>query len=419
MTATLIPNADDLRIAEQLAMAKAMRERGMTGTGGSGMAGQVYMVGNQYGNLAQSLGGAILGAKAVSDRDQLEATREQERQNWLAQMPSATETQHYDPVSNPGTGPLQEGMEVPKDPRALERSMTAWGARAPREMQHVRDAAIAQAMLSPGKEADRILQQSLIAAQKEADRSFKEAMIGVKGEEDRKTRAFAYSTPNVNAPQYDYKPNGDGTFTMFPRTASAGTPRDTGITAPKPAAVLNAEAKREAQIGKDDKALDFYERRLDSLNSAVDDVLKAPGLKAATGAVEGRLPGLVSMTPNDKSNAMAYIKNLKEKMQTIGLQELKQAGISPGSVTEREWSKFAAMVGNIDETMDTPEFVKQLDRLKAAIEADRNRVKEDRQALKGGGGGAKPAVRISSETEWQNLSPGTRYVMPDGSTGVR
>jgi hypothetical protein len=413
-----IQDPEQERIDAQIALAEALRKQGMAGDGGARMVGNLFVKGNQWGNLAQALGGAVTGGIAQNANEELGAKRDAERQAWLGQMPSATETQHYDPVSNPGTGPLAEGMEVPKDPRVLERAMTAWGAKAPKGMEHVQNAAITQAMLSPGKEADRVLQQSLIASQKEADRTFKEAMVGRKGEEDRKTVEYKYGTPNVNAPQYDYKPNGDGTFTMLPRTASAGTPRDTGVTAPKSAAVVNAEIKRDAQIGKDDKSLDFYDRRLQTLDSAVDDVLNAPGLKAATGAIDARLPALVSMTPNDKSNAAAYIKNLKEKMQTIGLQELKAAGISPGSVTEREWSKFAAMIGNVDETLDTPKFVEQLNRLKAAIASDRERVKEDRSALKGSGG-AKQRVNIASETEWQKLTPGTPYVMPDGSTGVR
>src|SRR5574343_312688 len=158
MTATLIPNADDLRIAEQLAMAKAMRERGMTDKGGSGMAGQVYMVGNQYGNLAQSLGGAILGAKAASDRDQLQATRDQQKQAWLAQMPSATETldiqqatpeQQFGPTQAP-TVPT----EVQKSPRALERAMYAWGIQAPEGMESIQKFALQQAMTAPQRQAE-------------------------------------------------------------------------------------------------------------------------------------------------------------------------------------------------------------------------------------------------------------------------
>ena len=94
MTATLIPNADDLRIAEQLAMAKAMRDRGMTGTGGSGMAGQVYMVGNQYGNLAQNLGGSVLSA--LNDRDQQElSTRQRQAEDAaLGAIPSGALMPH-------------------------------------------------------------------------------------------------------------------------------------------------------------------------------------------------------------------------------------------------------------------------------------------------------------------------------------
>lgn len=158
MTATLIPNADDLRIAEQLAMAKAMRERGMTGTGGSGMAGQVYMVGNQWGNLAENIGGAILGAKAASDRDQLQAARDQQKQAWLAQMPSTTETldiqqatpeQQFGPTQAPAVP-----TEVQKSPRALAQATQAWAMQAPHGMESIQNFALQQAMTAPQRQAE-------------------------------------------------------------------------------------------------------------------------------------------------------------------------------------------------------------------------------------------------------------------------
>jgi hypothetical protein len=70
-------------------------------------------------------------------------------------MPTGVDTQHYDPVANPGTGPLAEGMEVPQSPRALANSMRAWSVKAPRGMEGVQNFAIQQQMLAPEKEADR------------------------------------------------------------------------------------------------------------------------------------------------------------------------------------------------------------------------------------------------------------------------
>lgn len=144
------------RIKEQLAQADALRKVGMEGNTGSGYhGGRVFIVGNPLGNIAASLGGAFLGDRARTRQGELEQQQTQERQDWLNQMPSGTETQHYDPMSNPGTGPLAEGMEVPQSPRALANAMRQWATQAPRGMEGVQNFSIQQQMLAPEKEADR------------------------------------------------------------------------------------------------------------------------------------------------------------------------------------------------------------------------------------------------------------------------
>ena len=155
MTAQLIPNLDDQRIAEQLALAKQLREQGMTGTGNSGMAGQVYMVGNQYGNLAKSLGGAFAQYMGNQNRQALDAQRQQQYSDYMKQLPSATTTQHYDPVNNPGTGPLADGMEVAKPTRQFQQERNDWALNAPDIPQFgaLRQAGMAQALATPERQA--------------------------------------------------------------------------------------------------------------------------------------------------------------------------------------------------------------------------------------------------------------------------
>ena len=77
-------------------------------------------------------------------------------------MPSGTDTQHYDPVANPGTGPLAEGMEVPQSPLQQAKAMQSWAMKAPRGMEGVQNFALQQSLTAPQREAE--------AAQKAQDR---------------------------------------------------------------------------------------------------------------------------------------------------------------------------------------------------------------------------------------------------------
>lgn len=165
MTATLIPNADDLRIAEQMALAKNLRERGMTGTGGSGMAGNVYMVGNQWGNLAQSLGGAAMQYMGDRNRQELEGTRNQQYEEYMRQMPSAT-MQKTNLGTDPGSEQSrmlaeQEGVaalpetSVLKSARQQQQEMNRFALNAPNipQFQALRQAGMLQALSAPEKQA--------------------------------------------------------------------------------------------------------------------------------------------------------------------------------------------------------------------------------------------------------------------------
>lgn len=303
MTATLIPNADDLRIAEQLALAKSLREQGMSGTGGSGMAGQVYMVGNQYGNLAKMLGGAILGAKAVNDRDQLEAVREQQKQAWLGQMPSATETQRYDPVSNPGTGPLVDGMEVPKDPRALAQATQAWAMKAPQGMEGVQNFALQQAMTAPQRQAemeqraaDRIQElqlRSIDARATAAERLAAQKEIAQMQIDARKDMAhLAASLRPAPAPHTSiaYSPDGKG-YLVDMRTG-AQTPLENVGKAPGAGAggvKLPIQAQKlQSSLQNLESGLNAYEKLLKQYNPQSGDAL-TPEKRAAIATAFGDL----------------------------------------------------------------------------------------------------------------------------------
>lgn len=160
------------RIKEQLLLANTLRKQGMSNDIGQGyQGGKVFIVGNPWGKIASAIGGEFIGNRAREDQGAMEQRQQQERDAFLAAMPSATETQHYDPVANPGTGPLVEGMEVPRDARALAQATQAWEARAPRGMEGVQQFALQQALTAPQRQAEqefRAKEAANLAAERQA-----------------------------------------------------------------------------------------------------------------------------------------------------------------------------------------------------------------------------------------------------------
>lgn len=141
-----------------------------------------------------------------------------------------------------------------------------------------------------------------------------------------------------------------------------------------------AEEKRSAAEEKASVIRNAHVGSLGEIERRVGDILATPGLDVATGGFQGRLPAWVSLSPDTKSTVASKIKNLQEYLQTKGLQDLRAAGVAPGSVTEREWSKFAARIGNIDPTLSDTEFVKELKRVKDEAQAEMQRLMGTPQA---------------------------------------
>jgi len=154
---------------------------------------------------------------------------------------------------------------------------------------------------------------------------------------------------------------------------------------------------------------DAYVGSLNRLEEIVNDLKATPNLSAAVGAVEGRLHPLIAFSPQQKSNAASKITNLKEYLQTKGLEDLRRAGVAPGSVTEKEWSKFAARAGNIDPALSEKEFNRELDNLLRDVNAAREKI------TTGGGAGGEAGKP-------EGIAPGatvvSRQKLKDGSTGV-
>ncbi len=75
MAGTISPiyDAEAEALKRQMAFANALRDKGMQGNTGSGyQSGRVYIVGNPLGNIASSIGGAILANRAEEGQRGLE-----------------------------------------------------------------------------------------------------------------------------------------------------------------------------------------------------------------------------------------------------------------------------------------------------------------------------------------------------------
>ena len=146
-----IVDTDLENIKSQLEYAKALRGQSLD-TKGENVSG-IYVPKSPWLNFAQGLTGGGVESYQRGQQRGIEQQQQTERNNWLGQMPSATETV-------PQAGPTEDGGFLPdvernKSPRALAKAMREWSINAPRGMEGVQNFAIQQALTAPEKEADR------------------------------------------------------------------------------------------------------------------------------------------------------------------------------------------------------------------------------------------------------------------------
>ena len=199
--------------------------------------------------------------------------------------------------------------------------------------------------------------------------------------------------------------------------------------------------KQAGEVREESIGLKGLNRVIGNMLDRVDAVEKAPGLSSAVGFWDAATPALASgWNAEDKATARSYITNLQEYLETKGLADLRASGVAPGSITEKEWSKFRTMVGNIDPTMDEKSFQKELNNLKQYAANARAEAAAKEAALKkqygpmwekyavssGQPSDSAPqsavqggAVRVGSVNEAMKLKSGTRFIDPNGVERVR
>lgn len=115
----------------------------------------------------------------------------------------------------------------------------------------------------------------------------------------------------------------------------------------------------------------------EELNSFVNSRPKetANRLEETTGFLQGASPAW--MQGQKQVDIRSHLERLKSLGQTMGLADLRAAGVAPGSVTEREWPKFQADLANIDTTLSGQALANQYKRIIDKMAKFREEMKKD------------------------------------------
>lgn len=370
-----VTDYESQRIAEQLATAKALRKQSAEMDTGAGYhGGRVYAVGNMLGPLAQAIGGTLMENRANDAGSALNTQRQQQRNQLLSSMPSeytqmdlqqATPEQQFGPTQAP-----VEQTTVQRPLREYTDAMNRWSIDAANVpgMEGVAGFGLQQALAAPEKRAaaeETRKQRVFELTQKaiEARQTQRERLDAIERENQRNRDArrdmvtLAASLRPAPAPHtaisYDKEGNG---YLVDLRTGGETPLEHVGKTPP-------GAGGRGGKGPTPEQAKAYELESLDELIRRTKELKGSPGLSTVTGPVAGRLPGAAFMTNQDASNAVSTYDKYMEFLQTKGLQDLKARGISPGSITEKEWPKFVARLTSLDRVKGGKEVNSELDRM--------------------------------------------------------
>ncbi len=367
-----IYDTEQARLQDQLATAAALRKQGLSQDIGQGyQGGKVYIVGNPLANVAAALGARYLDRNAREGLGRMEQQREQQRQDFLSAMPSPEETA-------PQFGPGQDGGSLPdvvrdKSPEQLADETRAWAAGAPRGMEGVQQFALQQAMTAPQRAAERRdtqqARQLEQAMRIEAAAKESQEKRDFQARQDELYRRTAAQQQGMLAAALAARGGGSNKPDMriITTTDENGNPIQQAVdmNALKPGdrfgkvvppgkggGKLTPEQAKAAEVG-----------HLEELIRRTAEAKNAPGLGTVTGPIAGRVPGVAYAGSPEASSALSTYEKYLEYLQTAGLEDLKAKGISPGSITEKEWPKFVARKTSLDRVKTTPEVRSELGRL--------------------------------------------------------
>jgi hypothetical protein len=402
------------RIKEQLAQADALRKVGMEGNTGSGYhGGRVFIVGNPLANIASGVAGAYMGNKALNQQQALQDTREQEFKSAMDAMPGMTTKQSYDPVSNPGTGPLMN-MDVPKPYEQVMDERQKWGAGLS-NIKHPLAQAIAQNAMVAGINApEKLLEKEMalkLAREKMAEEASRRASddewkryVGQMGISQRQ-QGIDIQQEKADDIARQAKEKADLKAEEAAKAASART--------------------QMAQEGIDN--IDRMIGKQDANGQLLPDSAPHPGFSGYVGAT--LLPGLRFIEGTDVAGYETLHKQVKGAARLVGVKMMK----GTGSVSNAEGAAAADALTSMDKAQSEQEYVAAALRyrniMQAAIDRERRGVTIHPDAPLGGNSAKyeRPrAAEVAPAPAAPAAAPGKdgprtvkRIVqLKDGSTGI-
>lgn len=276
-----VPDTELESIKSQLDYAKALRAKGMNTDGQ--MVGNIYVAKNPWANFLESAFGSGIESYNRQKQAGIEQARNQQRADFLGRMPSATTTQTYDPVNNPGTGPLVDGMEVPKSSRQFGQEMQQWGTEAMNipGMENLGGYALQQAMTAPIRQAEAEerarARADEIAAKAAEARRLQDERLAQTFENQKFLKQMGFENAmalkqavaagaNAGKPQLVYGEGGQA-FHLYPDQSIRPIP---GLVKPKSAAERKLEGEIAAKETNKVTVNDVADETLSALKDAKD-----------------------------------------------------------------------------------------------------------------------------------------------------
>lgn len=165
------------------------------------------------------------------------------------------------------------------------------------------------------------------------------------------------------------------------------------------------EVERNAQFSKDKAAHEMVGTAADRMVSAVDSIIKHPGLRSITGFSAMTNP--LAVPGSNAYGALKELESLRAKVVNDTLQSVRQASANGasgyGQFTEKELEIVASYVASLDP--GSPDFVKNLEQVKKYAEEIRSRADNLYEGSTG-----KSAI--------EGLPPGSRMIGTSGGKKV-
>lgn len=165
--------AQQAKLERRRKLAESLVANAMQDNGGAGMVGNLFVKGNQFGNLAQNIGGNVMSAMADRDQQDLSTRQRQAEQDTLASIPS-------------------EGPE-----------RTQAQLKALQQMPSLRDVIKAQMGIDE-QERNRIEkgeQQAADRVEKEANANAQRDFLAAQGDLNRQNRLDSRAMPTIHISQ--------------------------------------------------------------------------------------------------------------------------------------------------------------------------------------------------------------------------